>query len=233
MGRPQVMSLGYLVLGFCLLATPKGMSRTAVFINEVMASNSKTLADPQGQFDDWIELYNADRAPIDIGGMYMTDNASVPRRWHVPTGNPSATTIGSKGFLIIWADGKIYDSGLHASFRLGADGDAVYLFAADGTTLIDGFAFGKQTPDVSYGRHPDGGDTLRFFGVPTPGKPNNEGYLDEVAPLRFSHERGFYDKAFYVTITTATSDAQILYTLDGKNPNTTGGYRVPPGRTYT
>ncbi len=170
MGRPPVETqnfaslLGYLILGFCLLATPKGLSRTAVFVNEVMASNSKTLADPEGQFDDWIELYNADRAPIDLGGMYMTDNASVPKRWHVPTGNPNATTIGPKGFLIIWADGKIYDSGLHASFRLGANGDAVYLFAADGTTLIDGFAFGEQTPDVSYGRYPDGSDTLRFFG---------------------------------------------------------------------
>ena len=226
------MPSAFLVLGFCLLATSEGLSRTAVFINEVMASNASTLADPQGQFDDWIELYNADRAPIDVGGMYLTDNAAVPKKWRIPTGLPSATTIGSKGFLIVWADGDLHDSGLHASFRLGADGEGVYLFAADGATLLDSLVFGPQTPDVSYGRYPDGGETLRFFGVPTPGQPNNEGYLDEVAPLRFSHERGLYDSPFDVTITTATADAQILYTIDGRAPNTKSGYRLPPGRTY-
>jgi hypothetical protein len=50
---------------------------------------------------------------------------------------------------------------------------------ADGVTLIDSLAFGPQTPDVSYGRYPDGGEALRFFAVPTPGRPNNEGYLGE------------------------------------------------------
>ena len=63
-----------------------------------------------------------------------------------------------------------HDTGLHAGFRLGASGEAVYLFAADGLTLIDSLVFGQQTPDVSYGRYPDGSETLRFFGVPTPGQ---------------------------------------------------------------
>ena len=30
-----------------------------VVINELLASNTKSAADPQGEFDDWIELYNA------------------------------------------------------------------------------------------------------------------------------------------------------------------------------
>ena len=139
----------------------------------------------------------------------------------------------ARGYLIIWADGDVHDSGLHASFRLSAGGEGVYLFAADGVTPIDSLVFGPQTPDVSYGRWPDGGDTLRFFGVPTPGHANNEGYLDEVAPLQFSHERGFYDMPFEVTITTATADAQILYTTDGEIPNEMGGRRLWPGRTYS
>jgi hypothetical protein len=28
-------------------------------INEVMASNDTRVADPQGEYDDWIELYNS------------------------------------------------------------------------------------------------------------------------------------------------------------------------------
>ncbi|RPJ27294.1 MAG: hypothetical protein EHM35_14305, partial [Planctomycetaceae bacterium] len=30
-----------------------------LFINEVMAANSSIATDPQGQYDDWIEIYNA------------------------------------------------------------------------------------------------------------------------------------------------------------------------------
>ncbi|MCX5645485.1 MAG: lamin tail domain-containing protein [Phycisphaerae bacterium] len=212
----------------------KGLSGPAVVINEVMASNRTTLADPQGQFDDWIELYNAGDTVVNVGGMYLTDDPVVPRKWRIPAGLPglrSGMAISPKGYLIIWADGDILDAGLHANFKLGAGGEEVRLFAADGVTPIDSLEFGQQTPDVSYGRYPDGGQTLRFFGVPTPGRANSEGYLGEVTPLRFSHERGFYGNPFDVTITTATEGARILYTLDGYAPNE--ARPTPPARDRT
>ena len=53
-----------------------------------------------------------------------------------------------------------------------------------------------------------------------------------MAPLRFSHERGFYDNPFDLTITTPTEGAQILYTTDGKAPNQSG-FRSLPGRIYS
>ncbi len=210
------------ILAIFLLTSSKGLSAPTVAINEVMASNAKTLADPQGGFDDWIELYNSGRTSVDVAGMYLTDDPAIPRKWRIPTGQAGvrgATTIGPRGYLLVWVDGDVQDTGLHASFRLSAGGDDVYLFDTDGVTLIDGLEFDEQTPDISYGRYPDGDATLRFFGVPTPGKANNEGYLDEVAPLRFSQERGFHSSAFDVTIQTATEGARILYTLDGHAPN--------------
>ena len=60
-----------LILGLCFLVSSPGWSKPAVFINEVMASNTKTLADPQGDFDDWIELFNAGDTPVDLTGMYL------------------------------------------------------------------------------------------------------------------------------------------------------------------
>ena len=161
-----------------------------------------------------------------------------PTRWRFPDNEPDVTTIGPGRHLIVWADEEVTDGGvhpmfkLHASFKLDASGDEVCLFAADGTTLIDRLTFGEQTADVSFGRYPDGGDTLRFFGLPTPGQPNNEGYLGEVAPLRFSHERGFYDGTFDLVITCATEGAEIIYTTNGRVPNDESG-RFPPGRPYT
>ncbi|MEN6425372.1 MAG: lamin tail domain-containing protein [Phycisphaerales bacterium] len=233
-----------------------GVSHAQVVINEVMASNTASFADPQGDFDDWIELYNVGDGPVDVGGMYLTDNPEEPTKWQIPANSLGATTLAAGKHLLIWTDGDTGDyvpveqtgarmsgppaSGFHASFRLDAGGDEVHLFDVDGVTPIDSLAFDEQTTDVSYGRYPDGSDALRFFGVPTPGAQNNEGYLGEVAPLQFSHERGFYTAevtrgggtpGFDLTITTVTPDARIIYTLDGTAPNASG-YRIGPGTDY-
>ena len=61
---------------------PAGAAEDVV-INELMASNGATLRDGQGQYDDWVELYNASDTPVDIGGMYLTDDLSRPTRWNI------------------------------------------------------------------------------------------------------------------------------------------------------
>ena len=211
------------------LGDEPGAPQPQVRINEIMASNTASLADPQGQFDDWIELYNAGDAAVDLAGMWLTDDPAEPTKWKFPA---KTAVIAPKGYLMVWADGDVADPGLHADFRLSASGEQVCLFAVDGQTLIDSLAFGAQTADISYGRYPDANDTLQFFPQPTPGRSNKEGYLGEVAPLRFSRERGFYTTPFDLTISTDTNDAQILYTTDGRVPNDLS-YRFMPGRKYT
>ncbi len=248
----------FLWLTLAIWVSLGGLSHAKVVINEVMASNAGFSTDPQGEFDDWVELYNTGDTSVPLGGMYVTDDADIPTRWQIPQDSPGATSLRPGGYLVIWLDGDTGDyqaaqqtggrvtgqpaSGFHASFRLDAGGDEIYLFDADGVTLIDSLIFDEQTANVSYGRDPDGGDALRFFGEPTPGAANNDGYLGEVAPLQFSHERGFYSAevsrlggmpGIDLAITTATPDARILYTLDGTPPDATEGYRVPPGKEYT
>ena len=206
--------------------------RTLLFVNEVMASNATIVTDLQGNYSDWIEIYNAGRTPVDVAGMYLTDDPDKPTQWRFPDNEPTKTVIPPEGYLIIWADGGDGTRWLHANFRLDASGEQVLLVATDGRTLLDSLTFGPQSPDVSFGRYPDAGDTLRFFGEPTPGTPNNDGYLGEVGPLHFSHERGFYDEPFILTITCPTEDAQILYTTDGAVPDDEIGRRFAPGRPY-
>ncbi len=221
-----------LVLATSLCGIVRGAGQGfAVVVNEVMASNTATIRDAQFEYDDWIELYNAGDVPVDLAGMYLTDDADEPTQWQFPSGDPAATTIAAGGYLVVWADGDA-GVGLHASFSLDAQGDDVYLIDADGRTVLDHLGFGKQTPDVSYGRYPDGGEELRFFYQPTVVQPNNEGYLGQVAPLRFSHERGFYETSFPLTITCETEGATILYTTDGRVPDDDSG-RFIAGKTYT
>lgn len=69
--------------------------------------------------------------------------------------------------------------------------------------------------------------TEHYFATPTPGTFNSTNYYDRVADTKFSHDRGFYDTNFSVTITSATPAVTIRYTLDGSPPTLANGF------TYT
>jgi len=204
----------------------------ALVINGVLASNATVVRDPQGQYDDWIEIHNYGNTAVNVGGMYLTDDPAQPTMWQIPANNPAATTIASGGYLLIWADNDTADAGLHANFQLSANGEDLSLFAADGRTLVDTFSFGEQRPDISYGRYPDAGNNLRLMAFASPGGPNIGIYEGFVGDPRFSHERGFCNEGFYLTLSTETDGAVIYYTTDGSEPYQTGG-RFPTGKVYT
>jgi hypothetical protein len=141
-----------------------------LFINEFLADNETINQDEQGQYEDWIELYNAGDAPLDLGGMYLTDDLSDPAQWRIPDG----TLIPAGGFVLIWADDDEDDGPLHANFKLGKDGEEIGLFDRDSAAnaLVDSLVFDAQQTDVSTGRLPDGGETWTTFSSPTPGESN-------------------------------------------------------------
>ena len=218
------ISLLSTVLSFCLFSITNAdfellaEQRFLLVINEFMASNNDYTQDPQGQFDDWIEIYNYGVDAVDIGGMYLTDNLSDPVKWQVPVNDPALTTIEPGGHLLIWADGDNSDPGLHANFKLDAGGEEIGLFKSDGITMLDSVVFGEQTTDISYGRYPDGTDNWRFFGSPSPAAENIGVYEGFVAELQFSRKGGLYNTPFSVTLATDTEDTTIYYTLDGSEP---------------
>ncbi|WP_160168183.1 CotH kinase family protein [Rhodopirellula sallentina] len=149
-------------------------------INELMADNDSIIEDPDevGAFDDWIEIYNASTDAIDLSGKFLTDDVSDPEQWEFPSGS----SIAAGEHLLIWADGDTDQGDNHASFKLSSDGETVALYDTDGTTLLDSIEFGAQLTDVSYGRSPDGGDTLGSMLTATPGAANSNITESNVAP---------------------------------------------------
>src|SRR4030042_1892773 len=109
-------------------------AETTLVINELMASNSTTNQDPQGQYDDWIEIHNYGLDAIDIGGMYLTDSLSAPAKWRIPSSNSALTTIPAGGYLLIWADNDTTAAGLQANLQLDAAGEEIGLFDSGGAT---------------------------------------------------------------------------------------------------
>ncbi|MCK4787332.1 MAG: lamin tail domain-containing protein, partial [Desulfobacteraceae bacterium] len=207
-------------------------AETSLVINEFMASNNSCIEDPQGQYDDWIEIYNYGADAIDIGGMYLTDNLSAPTKWRIPDSNPAATIVLAGGYLLIWADDDTTDIGLHANFKLDAAGEQIGLFDSDGVTVIDSVIFGEQTTDTSYGRYPDANDNWQVFSVPSPIAENISVFRGFVSGVEVSHERGFYDTPFSLTLASKTDDAIIYYTLDGTEPYELSG-QIARGVLFT
>lgn len=134
-----------------------------VVINEFMASNDVSFADEQGEFDDWLELYNTSLTNVPLDGDYLSDNSENLLKWAFPDG----TVINANGYLVIWADEDEQQPGLHANFKLSASGEELFLINNQGQ-IIDHVYFTAQTTDVSYGRIPNGdGDFQQLNPTPT------------------------------------------------------------------
>jgi hypothetical protein len=147
-----------------------------VVINEWMADNDGPdgFADPlDGQFADWIELYNPNTNEVNIAGFFLTDDLSEPTKWRIP----SPTQIAPRGFLLVWADNETNQNALdtygnlHAGFSLRREGEAIGLFNAAGAEQHS-VTFGAQTLNVSQGWFPDGTTNLYSMTNWTPRLPN-------------------------------------------------------------
>ena len=155
--------------------------RPQLYVNEVMTRNRRTIADEFGQYDDWIELYNATDKPIQLNGLFLSDDLANPTKWRLP-----AVTISARGFVLIWADTDENAGELHANFSLSANPESVGLFESSdaGIKLIDSLEFPFMEMDVSYGRIPDGGLNLEMLNAPTPGLPNVSDSETLAGPIR-------------------------------------------------
>ncbi len=185
-------------------------------INEVMASNATSIADEDGDFEDWIELYNAGGEAINLIGWGLSDDYGNPFRWVFPD-----ILVQPGDFLLIWASGKNRSNPtnpLHANFSISQAGEEVLITRPDGTRQDELVPIPIPT-DVSYGRKPDGADAWYYFSEPTPGSSNSSsGYEGIMEPPVFSSPGGIYKEAFDITISHHDEDAVIVYTLDGSMP---------------
>jgi hypothetical protein len=151
-----------------------------------MASNGDLLADEDGDFEDWIELYNAGSEAINLEGYYLSDDDENPLLWKFPS-----IVIKPQEFLLIWASGKDRADGeLHTNFKINREGEPLILTLPDGRTVVDRVEATIIPRDLSFGRLPDGGRTWNYLLLPNPGTSNQgsvnhilePGYFDPPAP---------------------------------------------------
>ncbi len=231
--------LVWMVISSVLLGV-NGSSATennpSLIISEFMADNSKTLADGDGEYSDWIEIYNPTNETICINSWYLTDDLSQPAKWRFPSTDILSLTIAPGKYFIVFASGKETSdtpyidkkSNVHTNFKLTSEEDLA-LVRADGQTVVHFYqAFPRQKQDISYGTSEMEKGT-GYFTSPTPGESNSQMFVGFVEDTRFSVDRGFYNEPFDLIIATDTKNATIRYTLDGTEPSETNGeiYTAP------
>ena len=145
-------------------------------INELQASNLSTITDEDGDYSDWIELYNGGTLPIDLSYYAITDDETKPLKLRFPSG----AVIAPGEYYLLFASGKnrpggpVTDGGLnhpHTNFKLGAERETVTLCDIY-RQVIDKVAYENLGADTSWGRIPGTGSQFQVYQAPTPGLPN-------------------------------------------------------------
>jgi hypothetical protein len=155
---------------------PGSVKDLKVKINEVMVRNTKTLADSEGNFPPWIELYNPTDSAVNLAGVPLSDDLGLAEKWVIPA--VAKAVIEPRGFLVIFCDGTQGNASapgsadeIHAGFELKPA--ALELILNKGADILF-FDASRLEADQSGGRFPDGEGNPVALSMPTPGAPDKE-----------------------------------------------------------
>lgn len=192
----------------------------ALYINEWQAQNNTVISDEQGEYEDWIELYNPTEAVLSLENVYLTDNFFYPNKWRLPPN----LQIQPKNFALFWADDETSEGAQHCNFKLSKEGEELAIFLKQNNKMLPlhKVRFGEQTADHSEGLYPDAADSVAVFEVPTPAA-SNVGAALALSPVSTDAIECIYPnpavagEILYVQLNTADTQANItLYDLQGK-----------------
>ncbi len=146
----------------------------SLYINEILVDNKNINTDSTGEYDDWIELYNAGNDTINLEGLYLTDDFTKPTKWKIPVIDSIPFIISPDEYKIIWCDNEPQEGQEHVGFSLNKTGENLGLLQIVGndTVFIDSLSFSEQLSNVSYGRFPDASDKWELLLKPSPGNKN-------------------------------------------------------------
>ena len=224
----RALLLGLFLVGLTSSLPAVQAASPGVLITEVQAANTRTVADDQGGYADWLELHNPTDTPITLAGYTLTDDPDEPTKWSLP-----AATLAPGAFLLIWASGldQVTLAGWHTSFRLSRGGEYVGLFGPGGQ-VVDAVTFGAQAADVSLGRLGTVSAQWVSFPDPTPGAANTTQHRQraplDAPPVEVTPGSGRFAGPVTVQLYPPVPGSLLYYTLDGSDPTVDGQEYTAP-----
>lgn len=208
-----ISMIGFLM---CILGIRKEKP-ISIHINEVMAENGSYIPDEDGEYVDWIELYNPGDESVSLKGFGLSDQKELPDLWVFPE-----VSIGPGEYLIVYASGKNRTNPkeeLHTNFKINASGEALFLSDSKGT-LIHGITVNKTAFDKSYGYISDKNE-LSALSCATPGELNTsvaDFKVKATEDIHFSLPAGRYEEDVFLELSCSENNAELYYTMDGSIP---------------
>ncbi len=190
-------------------------SYAQVSINEVCSDNENIIADEEGDYEDWIEIFNNSNVPINLQGYFLSDDEEDLDQWSFPN-----VEIPAFDFILVFASGKDFlGTEAHTNFKISKNGETI-IFSNSQGIIIDQLIVPALEVDQSYGRQPDGSEDLEFFFDPTP-KVTNIGSpsFNFANPPNFQNEQFFDLDPIEIAINCDQPNCQVYYTIDGSVPD--------------
>ncbi|MEM7162396.1 MAG: CotH kinase family protein [Bacteroidota bacterium] len=198
-----------------------------LFINEFSAGNYDDHTDNYGEFEDWIEIYNAGGTAVDLNGYHFSDDINETMKWQVN----AALMVPPGGYTMVYCSKRDEVAGgvAHTDFKITQTRNEYVVLADNAGNIVD--LFWIEIPNQenhSYGRNSDGGPTWEVYTNPTPNAANTGGMAGYALTPTFDQEAGYYPGAINLTITSPSPNTEIRYTLNGFEPTATSTLYTGP-----
>lgn len=196
-----------------------------VVISEMLTANDSYVKADDGEYYDWIELYNRSDQTVDLAGYALTNRAKNPAKWVFP----QEASIQPGEYLVVLASGNdVKDTKkkyLETNFKLSSAAGAVLLYDPPGN-LLDKLTSASHRYNVSVGRDLSGAQRL-FYETPTPGAANGTGAYGISSTPQLLTTPGIFDAPVAVEL-AAGAGQTIYYTTDSTPPTTASSRYTGP-----
>lgn len=193
-----------LIIYVSLSAKENPRAESPVRISEIMDSNKGSVPDENGEYYDWVELYNSSAEAVDISGYGLSDDITGGVKFVFPQG----TKLEASGRIVVWCAGGEHEGGLYAPFSLSA-GESVILYNSTGGTIDS-----VMTKSVEKGNtYALGQNGLWSEMRPSPGYPNTDEGVKayEAYLMETGEDCGVYINEFMASNATTIADSYGNY----------------------
>ena len=165
-----------------------------VVLNELLVSNTASQ-NPDGSFSGWVEIMNPAGTAVDISDMSLSDDVASPRKFVFPVG----TVIAAGGRHVVQFNPLAPSGATNTGWALPIEGGTLgfYHVLSNAGALHDSITFGRQIPDFSIARVPDGGGAWTLA-VPSRDALNSAAATGQITDVKLNEWRS--DESDFIEI---------------------------------
>ena len=185
-----------------------------VVLNEICSNNFSAGKNENGEYCDYVELYNPTTEDKVLDGYYLSDDKEMLKKYAL-----QGKSVPAKGYLVVWLDEMLSLESSALCFGISDEGEGIYLVKGENEIIVDYVYVPKLAYNTCYARCGDGEGKWNILETSL-GSTNADSVILPALGLdapEFSAESGFYEEKFYLKLKAGLGE-EIYYTLDGSEP---------------